>query len=84
MSQNIISWIFTILFIVIGVLNIILVHPVPGIFYLVLSVAYLPATNTFLKKKFNISIPFAAKVIVGFVVLWGTLGVTDLAEILGL
>ncbi|HYC83557.1 MAG TPA: hypothetical protein VEB60_03400 [Candidatus Paceibacterota bacterium] len=81
---NAISWLFSIIFIVTGVLNLILVHPVPGSFYLLISVFYLPAVNTLLKKKTGFAIPYAARIIFGFLVLWGTLAVGDLAEILGL
>ena len=79
---NAISLLLGLIFVVTGVLNIILVHAVPGIFYLLLSLAYLP--NEFLKSKLGFAIPLVIKVILGFVVLWGTLAVGDLAEILGL
>lgn len=81
---NIVSLILGIVFFITGVLNAALVHPVPGVFYLLLSLVYLPATNTFLKKRFGFSIPLSIKIIVGLVILWATLAVGDLAEILGL
>lgn len=84
MTSNIISWIFGIVFFVIGVLNIFLVHPVPGVFYLLLSLMYLPQTNTILKKRFGFSIPLVAKIVLGLVILWGTLAVGELAEMFGL
>ncbi len=84
MTKNIfISWLFGLLFVGIGVLNIALVHPVPGIAYLVIALLYFPITNTFLKTKARFAIPLGAKVTVGLVVLWGTLAVSDLAEVLG-
>lgn len=84
MTPNIISWVFTVVFIATGMLNIVLVHPVPGIFYFLLSLVYLPWTNEVLKERFGFVIPLAVKVVLGLVVLWGTLAVGDLAEILGL
>lgn len=81
---NIISWIFGIVFFVVGVLNVILVHFVPGMLYLLISVIYLPPTNTILGKRFDLSIPNVVKIILGIVVLWGTLAVGDLAEMFGL
>lgn len=78
------GWLFFIVFFVIGALNAIMVHPVPGIFYLLLSLVYFPSSNTILKKKFGFTIPLAVKIIVGFVILWGTLAVGDLAEMFGL
>lgn len=83
-TQLILNWAFCIIFFVTGVLNVWLVHPVPGVFYILLSVLYLPITNKFLQSKFGFVIPLPLKIIVGFVVLWGTLAVGDLAEILGL
>jgi len=84
MASNITNWIFGIVFFLIGVLNVILVHPVPGIFYLVLSLVYFPPITAIIKKKLGFSIPFSIKVILGLIILWGTLAVGDLAEILGL
>jgi hypothetical protein len=84
MASSIINWIFGVVFFVIGVLNAFLVHLVPGVFYLILSCVYFPPVNAILKKKFGLSIPFAVKIILGLVILWGTLAVGDLAEILGL
>ena len=84
MTSNLISWTFGITFSVIGVLNLFLVHLVPGVFYLLLSVAYIPQASAALKKRFGFSIPLAAKIILGLVTLWGTLAVGDLAEMAGL
>lgn len=84
MASTITGWIFSAVFLVLGVLNAFLVHPVPGIFYLVLSLVYLPPFGAIIKKRLGFYIPFAVKVIVGLVILWGTLAVGDLAEILGL
>jgi uncharacterized protein (DUF2132 family) len=72
------------IFFVTGILNAWLVHIVPGIFYVVLSLLYIPHTNALLKQKLGFTIPLALLVVLGFVVLWGTLAVGDLAEILGL
>jgi len=81
---QILSWVFFVVFVITGILNLFLVHAVPGVFYLFLSTIYLPITNVKLKNIFGFSIPLILKIIVGFIVLWGTLAVGDLAEILGL
>jgi hypothetical protein len=78
------SLIFAGLFLVTGVLNMVLVHPVPGVFYLMLALIYLPWTNTVLKQRIGFTIPLALKIILGLLILWGTLAVGDLAEKLGL
>lgn len=84
MASTIINWIFGVVFLVIGLLNMILVHPVPGVFYFLLSLIYFPPISAVVKKKIGLAIPFWIKVILGLVILWGTLAVGDLAEILGL
>jgi hypothetical protein len=77
---SIIGWIFGVLFFAIGVLNLFLVHPVPGIFYILLSLIYFPPVTPFIRKKFGLSIPVALKIILGLVILWATLAVGDLME----
>lgn len=84
MPKNIISWIFGILFFIIGILNAFLVHLAPGVFYVLLSLLYFPFTKIYLKKKYNFHIPYGAMIIAGFIILWMTLAVGDLAEIYGL
>ena len=81
---GIINWIFGIAFFAIGVLNVFLVHPVPGVFYLLLSFVYFPPANAILKERFGFSIPLVVKLILGLVIVWFTLGVSDLAEMFGL
>lgn len=84
MTSTLISWAFGLSFLAIGILNVFLVHPVPGMFYLLLSVFYYPRANAVLKGRFGFSIPLAVKIVLGLVVLWGTLAVGDLAELAGL
>ncbi|MFK2819716.1 hypothetical protein U0L90_06280 [Flavobacteriaceae sp. LMIT009] len=78
------SWIMGGFFVIIGVLNILLVDVVPGLFYLVLALLLIPITNYWLKKTVGFTIPFSVKVIAFIIIMWATLGVGDLAEILGL
>ncbi|MDD5751579.1 MAG: hypothetical protein PHS73_03620 [Candidatus Peribacteraceae bacterium] len=82
--STIVGWIFGVVFLLIGVLNALLVHPVPGVFYVLLSFVYLPPASVFLKKQLHLSIPLVVQIIVGFVIMWGTLAVGDLAEMFGL
>lgn len=82
--SNVVGWAFTFLFAIIGILNLILVHPVPGLFYLVLATVYPPLTDQLIRSKFGFAIPLVVKIVIGLVVLWGTLAVTDLADIAGL
>ncbi|MGZ5245275.1 MAG: hypothetical protein ACXWD4_15245, partial [Bacteroidia bacterium] len=58
------------------------VHPVPGIVFLLLSSLYLPQVNDFSKKKFGFSIPLTATIILGIIIIWFTLGVSDLGDMI--
>ena len=80
-TRNIISWVFAILFLGIGILNIFMVHPVPGLIYIAIASIYLPGANTAVRKNLGFTIPFAAKLIIGILAMWFTLGVGDLMEI---
>lgn len=73
-----------IVFVAIGVLNIVFVHAVPAVFYIAFSMIYYPIFNTYLERRWGIVVPLFLKVILALIVLWGTLAVSDLAEILGL
>lgn len=79
----IISWIFGLTVFAIGLLNLILVHPVPGIVYMILSSAFFPPINFFLKRRLGFSIPAVVKIILGIIIIWFTLGMSDLAEMYG-
>ena len=78
------GWLFGLVLVTIGVANMILVHPVPGIIYVLLSLLYFPPVNDFVREKFGFALPLAVKIILGIVVMWFTLGISDLAEICGL
>jgi len=79
---SVMSWIFGIAVFAVGVLNVLLVHPVPGVVYLLLSLAYFPPTDAVLKKRFGFSIPLVAKIVLGIVIFFFTLGVSDLGDMI--
>ncbi|MGY5851368.1 hypothetical protein [Salegentibacter sp. F14] len=81
--SGMISWIFTVVFVILGILNLILIHPVPGIFYILFSCIFPPGLNSLLKEKTGLIIPFWIKLLLGLIILWGTLAVGDLAEMYG-
>jgi hypothetical protein len=81
-TSHIISWLFGTLVFAIGVLNVFLVHPVPGVVYLLLSLIYMPPANAVLKKRLGLSIPLAVKIILGIFIIWFTLGVSDLGDMI--
>ena len=80
--SSIIGWVFGIIVFAIGVANLFLVHPVPGIVYLFLSLIYFPPANAFLKEKTGFYIPKVVKIILGIIIIQFTLGVSDLGDII--
>ena len=78
------GWLFGLLLVTLGILNLLLVHPVPGLIYLFLALIFLPPISRAFEKHFRLYIPVALKIILGILILWFTLGISDLAEIYGL
>ncbi|HEX9959857.1 MAG TPA: hypothetical protein VGB00_02930, partial [Pyrinomonadaceae bacterium] len=79
---QIIDWMFGIAVFAIGVLNVFLVHPVPGVVYLLLSFVYLPPANAVLRKRFGFRVPLVVKIILGIFIIMFTLGVSDLGDMI--
>ena len=82
--EDVVSWVFVIVFLTIGILNMILAHPLPGLIYILISCIFYPPVNIWLKRKLGFSFYFTLKLILFILIMWPTLGVGDLAEILGL
>ncbi len=82
MFMTIMGWGFGLAVLATGLFNIILIHPVPGIIYLLLSIIYFPFTNVFLRKKFGFSIPIFVKYILAIFIILFTLGVSDLGDMI--
>jgi hypothetical protein len=80
--STIISLTFGIVVFIIGILNIFLVHPVPGVVYLLLSCVYFPLSNTIFRKYSGFTIPPLLKIILGIIIIMFTLGVSDLGDML--
>jgi hypothetical protein len=79
---KIIGWLFGAVVLAVGILNIFLVHPVPGVVYLLLSLLYFPPANAVLRKRFGFSIPLVVKIILGIFIIMFTLGVSDLGDMI--
>ena len=76
------GWIFGIVFLTVGILNMFLVHLVPGVAYLLLSFIYFPPSNAYIRKTFGFSIPPVVKIILGIFIIMFTLGVSDLGDMI--
>lgn len=79
---NIISCLFATLVFTAGIANIFLIHPVPGVAYLLLSLVYLPPVDYMLKRRFGFSILPIVKIILGIVIILFTFGVSDLGDVI--
>jgi len=78
---NIISWVFGIAVLAVGVLNLFLGNdPFFGLFLILLALVYFPPANTILRKRFAFSIPLVAKIILGVFIIWASLGVGELFD----
>ncbi|MBA9078654.1 hypothetical protein [Rufibacter quisquiliarum] len=80
--ESIFNWAFGVLLVAIGVLNLLLVHPVPGIAYFLLACIYLPPASFLLRKWFDFTVPLLLKILFGLVILLFTLGVSDVGDML--
>ena len=81
-TAGLVSWIFGIIVFTIGVLYMFLVHPVPGTVFLLLSFVYFPSANELFRNIFGFTIPLVFKIILGIIIIWFTLGVSDLGDMI--
>jgi hypothetical protein len=79
-----VSWFWVLLFWFLGIMNAWKIHIIPGLFYLTLSLLYLPLFDSLSVRYLQIKIPFWIKMVVALLILWATLAVGDLAELYGL
>lgn len=77
-----ISWILAVLVVTIGLLNLVLIHPVPGMIGLLLSLVFFPPANKLLLKRVGFTIPFTVKMILAVAVFCFTLGISDLGDLI--
>lgn len=79
--RNIISWVFGMLALSIGIINIFWGNdPEFGIFISLLSLIYFPPVTDLLKKLTGISVHWIAKVVIGLFIIWAALGVGELFD----
>jgi hypothetical protein len=78
---KIISWLFGITAMAIGVVNTFWGNdPGFGVFIFLLSFVYFPPVNAFIMGKTGLSIPGVAKIFLGLFILWASLGVGELFD----
>ncbi|MFV8442119.1 hypothetical protein [Flavobacterium sp. LB2P44] len=76
---NIMSWLFGIVVLAIGLINTFWGNDLGfGVFLILLSVVYFPPTNIICKKITGFSIPLVIKILLGLFIIWAALGVGEL------
>jgi hypothetical protein len=76
------GWMMGIIIAVISVLNLVYVHPVPGIIILLVSSGLFPPVGMMFRKYLGRDIPFALKIFLFVMIIWFTLGVSDLGDMI--
>lgn len=82
LTTHIFGWVAALTIILVGILNLILVHPVPAVAYLLLSLVYLPQVNSMLRNRFGFGIPAVVRIMLGIAIIMFTLGVSDLGDMI--
>ncbi len=78
---NTLSWMFGVIVLAIGLVNVFWGNDsVFGVFIALLSLVYVPQTNTLFKKITGIRIHYIVKIILGLFILWAALGVGELFD----
>ena len=78
---NIIGWLFGIVFLAIGVINVFWGNdPFFGVFIFLLSFVYFPPVNALFKKITGFSIHPIVKILLGIFIFWSELGVGELFD----
>jgi len=80
-----VNWLFGILVFIDGALNLFQGNDFDSVvFLIILSLLYFPFTNRYINilvnKKFNFSINYLIKLVLGIFIIWATLAVGTLAE----
>ena len=76
------GWLFGLLLLALAVLNLLLVHAVPAVAYALLSLVFFPPARHALGMRTGWRLPAAARIVLAVVVVWFTLGISDLGEMI--
>ncbi len=81
-ATRVFGWFFGITVLTIGIVNLILIHPIPGLIYVLLSLVYFPPATTLFETKLGVRIPLVLKIMIAIVIIMFTLGVSDLGDMI--
>jgi hypothetical protein len=77
---NIVSCLFALLVLLVGLINTFWGNdPGFGIFLILLSIVYFPPVNTMTRNITGFSIPVLAKIVLGIFIIWASVGVGELS-----
>jgi len=76
------GWVMGTIIAIIGLLNLVYVHPVPGIVILLVSLVLFPPAGIMFRRYLGRDIPFAVKLFLFVATIWFTLGVSDLGDMI--
>ena len=79
---KILRWIPWLAVFILGLLYLGLVHPVPGIICLLLSMVFFPPSNDIVYKQLGFKTPLPVKVLLFVILFWFTLGVSELGDMI--
>ena len=75
-------WLAWVAVFTLGLLYLALVHPVPAIVCLLLSLIFFPPLNEVIYRRSGFRIPLLVKISVFIIIFWFTLGVSDLGDMI--
>ena len=82
MIPDLLERMFGALVLVVGILNLALVHPVPGMAYLLISSIFFPPVSNSLNRRLSYKTSLFCKILTGVFIIMFTLGVSDLGDML--
>ena len=74
-------WIFSFVFLTLGILNWIYIDLRPALFYIIIATLYLPSIRSRLAKWIRPNYLNIILLTIAILIIWGTLGVGDLFEL---
>ena len=81
LGSNLISWLFGIVVLAIGIINTFWGNDAAfGVFICLASLIYFPPVNVLFQKITGFAIPVIVKIILGVFILWAALGVGELFD----
>lgn len=76
------EWLFGLVLMGVALANLLFVHPVPAVAYLLASLLYLPPASAFLHRRLGLAFHPVVKVGLGIAIVVFTLGVSDLGDMI--